>query len=81
MKKSIKLTEKIQKNIIEFLNKELYNRHMSQRELGERIGTSKQYVQKILSGKKGFTFKTLIKISKALDLDISIIMDDKTNEN
>lgn len=77
MKKTVKLSKNVQKNIVDFVSKELYERHMSQRELGEKMGVSKQHIQSILSGKKGFTFKTLDKMSKALNLNISIILEDE----
>ncbi len=44
--------------------------HMTQKGLAEMMGCSQQYVSKVLKGHENLTIDTLIKIEKALDLDL-----------
>lgn len=51
---------------------------LTQYELAEKIGVSRNYISDIERGAKMAGAKTLVKIADALDVDISIMMDDIT---
>jgi DNA-binding Xre family transcriptional regulator len=51
----------------------LRERGMSQAELAEKMGVSRQQVSKIVKGKENFTFETIDKLEKALDVTLMTI--------
>jgi transcriptional regulator with XRE-family HTH domain len=51
----------------------LREREMSQTELAEKMGVSRQQVTKIIKGKENFTFETIDKLEKALGITLITI--------
>ena len=51
----------------------LRERGMSQTKLAEKMGVSRQQVSKIVKGKENFTFETIEKLEKALDVTLMTI--------
>src|ERR1700742_18250 len=51
----------------------LDERGMSQAELAEKMGVSRQQVTKILKGQENFTFETIDKLEKALGITLITI--------
>lgn len=47
--------------------------HMSQLKLAEKIGTTSQYVNRIIKKKDGLVNKTLVEIMEALGYDIEFV--------
>jgi transcriptional regulator with XRE-family HTH domain len=52
----------------------LRERGMSQTELAEKMGVSRQQVTKIVKGKENFTFETIEKLESALDITLMMIV-------
>jgi DNA-binding Xre family transcriptional regulator len=50
----------------------MHSKHMSQQDLAQRIGKSKQYVSKILREKRNFTIASLAAIAQALESKVVI---------
>lgn len=50
---------------------------MTQFELSKLTGLSYSYIRKVESNKIGFSLETLIKISKALQIDIKYLFENK----
>lgn len=46
-------------------------------DLAERLETSRIYISQILQGKTNFTIESLVKISSALDLELTVRMSAK----
>lgn len=60
----------------------LDERGMSQTELAEKMGVSRQQVTKILKGQENFTFETIDKLEKALDVTlITVVFPEKSPEH
>jgi len=51
----------------------LREKGMSQVELAEKMGVSRQQVSKIVKGKENFTFETIDKLEKALNVTLMTI--------
>jgi len=59
----------------------LDERRMSQTELAEKMGVSRQQVTKILKGEENFTFETIDKLEKALGVTlITVVFPEKSPE-
>ena len=50
----------------------MQSKHMSQQDLAQQIGKSKQYVSKILREKRNFTIASLAAIAQALESNVVI---------
>ena len=60
----------------------LDERGMSQAELAEKMGVSRQQVTKIVKGQENFTFETIDKLEKALGVTlITVVFPEKSPEN
>ena len=46
--------------------------HLTQKSLAERMGSSQQYVSKVLKGQENLSLETITKIESALDFDILV---------
>ena len=47
---------------------------VSRAELARRLGTSAAYVTKILRGNANFTLSTMLKLARALDCDLQVLL-------
>ena len=70
-----------EKRIVENIKKVRINRQMSLGQLAERSGLTKGYLSKIENSHKAPPFSTLVKVARALDVDIAfLISEDKDSK-
>jgi len=67
-----------EKKIVENIKKVRLNRQMSLGQLAKRSGLTKGYLSKIENSHKAPPFSTLVKIAKALDIDIALLISGDT---
>ncbi len=67
--------ENIGLNISEVLS----DRNMSQTDLAERMGISKQVMSKIINGQKAINALEIKSIAKILDVDVNRLVEEKTS--
>lgn len=55
----------------------LESRKMSQQDLANKLGVTRQHVSKIVKGQENFTFATVVKLQQALGIDLNDIFEEK----
>jgi len=60
---------------------QLREKNLTQTDLANLIGVSRQQISKIVKGQENLTFETVGKLEKALDITIMKIANKSTNEN
>ena len=70
---------KMRQSIISKLTQARLEKGISQAQLAEMIGTQRSNICRIESGAQNLSLDMLIKISQALDKDVSVILSEKVN--
>ena len=70
---------KMRQNIISKLTQARLEKGISQAQLAEMIGTQRSNICRIESGAQNLSLDMLIKISQALDKDVSVILDERSD--
>lgn len=61
----LKWSRNVSLSIIDFMDRN----NLSQSDLAEKLGVSRQYVSKLLSGKVNFSFKTIAELEEKLGIE------------
>jgi ribosome-binding protein aMBF1 (putative translation factor) len=67
----LKKSAAIAKRVLRYL----HSQKLSQSELAERMGVTRQQVNKILKGNENLTLETIYKLEKALNIELMLIAD------
>ena len=70
---------KMRQSIISKLTQARLEKGISQAQLAEMIGTQRSNICRIESGTQNLSLDMLIKISQALDKDVSVILDERSD--
>ena len=64
------IAERIIVNIVEDIYRLMENKNISNADLAQKMGTSRPYISKLLNGNPNMTILTLVKVAKALGVDV-----------